>query len=129
MPFVYSTLANSNRYVQFRKGGGDLPVPVDEGVLIVGGAGVQTRNLLTPRGVATQVTDEQLAYLMDVPLFNLHVQNGFITTEAGREDAEAVAANMSADDPSRPLEPGDFEAGEEAATPAPEGVRSKRKSK
>lgn len=99
---VYSTIATDVAYAQ-------------GAVLIKGGAGVATKNLITPRGVATTISDEEHALLVADQVFQLHRDNGFVTIEQGRKrEAEAAAANMSAADPSRPLEPADIELDKDA---------------
>lgn len=112
MPFVYSTLTSSVRYTNHRPGGGDLPVPVTvdghEGVLIEGGRGVASKRLITPLGVSTEVSDSQLAYLLENSTFQLHQTNGFITVQDKNSDPEKVAANMESGDGSAPLTPSDF---------------------
>ena len=112
MAFVYSTLTSSVRYTNHRKGGGDLPVPIEvggeEGVLVEGGRGVANKRLITPLGVSTEVSDEQLAYLLENPIFQLHQTNGFITVSNADADPEKVASDMTAQDASSPLTPSDF---------------------
>lgn len=126
--FVYSTLATDMAYAAFTKGGGDLPVPI-EPVLVKGGAGVATRNLITPRGVMTRITDAEYARMVDDPIFQLHKANGFVTIETAQGDAEAVAANLSAADPSRPLEPGDIELDPDAPKATATGPGRKARGK
>ena len=107
--YVYSTLATDQEYAAFAPAapGTDLPLRI-EGVLIAGKVGVANRNLITPRGAVTAITDEQHARLVEDPVFQLHRDNGFLVVERKHTDPEAVAANMSAADPSRQLEPGDI---------------------
>ena len=108
--YIYSTLASDNIYSAHETGGGDMPVPIP-GVLIRGGTGVMRAGqgaLVTPRGVATRVTETELNRLMADATFILHEKNGYLQIEESEAPAEAVAANMRQDDPSRQLEPGDF---------------------
>jgi hypothetical protein len=108
--YVYSTLATNQEYAAFAPAapGTDLPLRI-EGVLITGKVGVANRNLITPRGAVTTITDEQHARLVEDPVFRLHRDNGYIVVDRKHTDPEAVSANMSAADPSRPKEPGDFD--------------------
>lgn len=104
---IYSTLGNDQHYAAHDAGPDGLPLPP---VVIKGGAGIATKHFITPQGVVTTITDAEHARLVADPVFKLHKDNGFLHVEQGRaRDAEAVAANMSAGDPSRPLEPGDFD--------------------
>lgn len=106
--FIYSTLSNDNRYIQYAAGGADMPVAVDNGVLITGGANVPDRREDTPLGAVTEVTEDQLAYLRTVHLFNLHVENGFLTISGSKTDPEVAAANMTGRDASAPVVPEDL---------------------
>ena len=109
--YVYSTLANDNIFAAHESGGGDMPVPVP-GVRIRGGTGVMAGGqgaLITPRGVATRVTESELDRLLRDPTFKLIESHGHFEISDTEAPAEAVAANMRQDDPSRQLEPGDFE--------------------
>ena len=113
--YVYSTIATDQEYAAFAPAapGTDLPQRI-KGVLITGKAGVANRNLITPRGAVTTITDEQHARLVEDPVFRMHRDNGFVVVEHKHTAPEAVAANMSAADPSRPKEPGDFDLDETA---------------
>lgn len=108
MPFIYSTLTADNKYSGYQKGGGDIPSVTWE-VLVKGGTGVANNRLITPQGVVTEVTDEELARLKENVIFNRHVENGFIVISDKREDPEKVAADMTGRDPSAPLVDADFE--------------------
>lgn len=99
---VFSTLSCDVDYTNYTSGGGDMPVPMPS-VKIKGGAGVANDRLVTPLGVATQVTEEQVAYLRQNPVFQMHEKNGFVMISEKRGDADAVAADMSGADGSAPL--------------------------
>lgn len=88
--YVYSTLSNDNRYGE---------------VLINGKANVANKNVITPLGVATRITSVQLDECKSFPVFKLHMDNGFITVEKYKEDADLVAANMTGRDASAPETP------------------------
>lgn len=105
--FVFSTLATDQRYQNYINGGGDQPVPAAV-VFIKGGSGVAGRNFITPMGVPTEVTDEELGHLEKNPVFQLHQKNGFITVQTKKYDAEKVAADMNRADKSAPLTPADY---------------------
>jgi hypothetical protein len=105
--YVYSTLTSDNVYAAFGPAV-DGVYQHRDGILIRGGYGVATKTLVTPRGAVTQITEEQHGRLVEDPLFKLHWDNGFLTIEKASAPAEAVAANMNQDDPSRPLEEGDL---------------------
>lgn len=107
MPYVYSTLSNDNEYRIYEKGGADIPV-VKGHVLIKGGAGIANKNLITPRGVPTEVTKEQLEMLEGNDQFKMHKENGFISVDTKQADADAVAKNMTKKDKSAPKTPEDY---------------------
>lgn len=104
--FVYSTLSSDMSYTNYAAGGADLPVPLPS-VFIKGGAGVANDRVMTAAGVMTKITEEQLAYLRDNPVFQLHEQNGFISVETSNIDPEKVAADMTGRDASAPIVPQD----------------------
>lgn len=109
--YIYSTLASDNAYTNYENGGADLPVALPA-VLIHGGAGVANDRFVTPRGVVTEVTGEQLDYLRRNPVFLMHEKNGYILVDSNRADPDQVAADMTGRDVSAPLVPQD------AAAPA-----------
>ena len=77
--------------------------PVTGGTIrIAGKANVANSNIITPRGMATKVTAEQYAALQKNHVFALQKENGFLTAEQHKEDAEKVAANMQGRDKSAP---------------------------
>ena len=103
--YVYSTLASDQIYNVFPESEPDgIAIPAAS-VKVLGGAGVagDWKRLHTPRGVATPVTDEQIAILRQNKTFALHEKNGYVCIEEGNFDADDVASTMSETDPSRPL--------------------------
>jgi hypothetical protein len=122
MPYVYSTLSNDNLYCTYpqdmsAKDGVHTP---QEQILIRGKANVaqesNDKTLYTPRGVATFVTDEQLATLLKIDAFNFHVKGGYLLVDkTGKEinGVENAVKNMAAKDNSAPLTNSDFNFTEE----------------
>ena len=132
--YVYSTLASDVAYTNHTPGGGDMPIELPP-VHIKGGAGIANDRLVTPRGVVTEVTEEQVEYLRQNEVFKLHEKNGFVEVSASRVDPDTAAADMTGRDNSAPLVPEDFKADEQPASvggiegesnPAP-APKSKRK--
>lgn len=107
MPYVYSTLSCDNEYRSYVKGGGDID-QVESHVLIKGGAGVMNKNIITPYGIATEVTKEQLEMLERNDQFQLHKTNGFITVDSKKIDADEAAKNMAKKDKSAPATMDDY---------------------
>lgn len=77
-------------------------------ITIKGGANVVSKNLITPRGICTPVTAEDLKLLEENKVFQRHVKRGFITVEKSKAKADTVAKNMTAKDESAPKTPSDF---------------------
>lgn len=128
--YVYSTLTCDQNYTNHDTGGADLPVPLPP-VFIKGGAGVANDRLITPRGVATEITEEQAEYLRANPMFQLHEKNGYVEISAAEADPDKVAAGMNREDPSAPMTGADVPAettvsGEGVTETAPTPSRKKR---
>lgn len=105
---VYSTLASSQVYGPYTQGGGDLPRR-EVSVLIKGGSGVSNKHFLTPQGVVTTITQEELALCrQDLVFRNQEAAGYLLVDESGKAtDPDHVATDMNPDDPSRPLAPAD----------------------
>jgi hypothetical protein len=107
MKYIYSTLTNHQKYTTYIVPADKhmLPEPVHS-VVIAGGANLADKKLVTPRGVATKVSDEDFEHLKKNEQFQAHVKNGFITYRDDKVDPEvAVAAGMKQQDTSAPYTP------------------------
>lgn len=113
MPYVYSTLTNDNVYTKYAEAVNDLP-QIERKVLIKGGSNVATKQLVTPIGVSTEITAEELAICENDPVFQLHKKNGHITVLNKSTNPEKVAADMDSRDKSAPLREQDFDGSEGA---------------
>lgn len=107
MIYIYSTLSADVAYTPYAQGGGDMPVELP-GILIKGGAGIANDRFVTPRGVATQVTDEQLEQLRANEVFKMHEKNGFVQVSQSKVDPDVAAADMTGRDQSAPIVPQDL---------------------
>ncbi len=125
--YVYSTLSCDNLYTGYTSGGADLP-QIDAQVHIKGGSNVIDKRLFTPLGVVTEIDESQLAVLEQNEDFKLHKNNGFITIEKRKVDAEVAAANMELKDRSAQITPNDYDADKDNA-PLPADVKPSKKSK
>lgn len=112
--FIFSTLASDVAYTNHAQGGADLPIELPP-VLVKGGAGVMNDRIVTPRGVATEVTEEQVEYLRANPVFLLHEKNGFVMVSDTYGDPDSVAADMTGRDNSAPVVPQDLKDEEQPA--------------
>lgn len=117
--YVFSTLAADTAYAAYIEGGADMPIQDHERtILIRGGAGVATKHLVTPYGVMTKVSEEELALLKKNAVFQLHMDNKFITIQDKAHDAELVVTGEGLKrDNSSPITPEDFVEGEKGAKP------------
>ncbi len=91
---VFSTLANSNRYMKYRQAPQNDINIAERTVLIKGGSGVHHKSIGTPLGVYNSVEDEDMEWLKEDPTFKKHVANGYITVEKRKVNPEVAAANM-----------------------------------
>ncbi|POP42331.1 hypothetical protein CHU32_03595 [Superficieibacter electus] len=105
--YVYSTLTGSQAYHIYRNGGADLPL-VDRVVMVAGGANVADKHFVTPKGVVTPITADELELLEKNPVFAVHKANGFITVEEKAIPVEKVVSDLEARDESAPLTDSDF---------------------
>lgn len=106
MLYVFSTLASDVAYTNHKQGGADMPIAL-EPVVIKGGAGVMNDRLVTPRGVVTSVTEQQVEYLRENEIFKLHEANGFVMVSEEYTDGDKAAADMTGRDNSAPVVPQD----------------------
>lgn len=108
--FVYSTLTSNQKYVKWKVLDNGMQMH-DGYVLIHGGANVATGSApktITPRGVVTKVSDEELDLLMNDFTFKRHMENGFIKVEKYQDNADKVAKDMAPKDDSAPRTPEDL---------------------
>jgi len=107
MPYIFSTATNSTTYNVYEKTGNNLNASKKR-ITINGGHGRINKSLITPQGVATQVTDEELAVLEANPTFKRHVERGYLRVSKAKADAEKVSSDMTQRDKSAQLVDGDF---------------------
>lgn len=100
--YIYSTLSSDQLYTSFKATPNGVPLATAK-ILIRGGANIMTKALITPRGVVTEVTAEELAELNRNDLFKLHKQNGFITVSDEKKDVEVAVSEMVGRDESAPI--------------------------
>lgn len=111
MPYVYSTLSCSTDYAFYQNNGSKELGVIERKITVKGGANVATKypNVYTPKGLATKVTDEELAALESHPSFKQHVANGFITIDKKNVEVEKICTSLNAKDTSAPRTPDDPE--------------------
>ena len=102
---VYSTLSNDNTYIhrQFSDDKDSPPLPVELGrVTIKGGANVAGKFFITPMGVKTDVSENDMEWLREDEGFKNHVEKGFLRIEQRNYDVERIVADMELADKSAP---------------------------
>lgn len=112
--YVYSTLSSDMKYTGWAQSA-DLP-RIEKVVQIAGGAGIASKNLITPLGVVTKIEDADEDFLMQNVIFKRHLENGFVKISSDKADPDDVALDMTAREPSSPLQDGDFKDGEAPTT-------------
>lgn len=127
MYFIYSTLSRTMAYSFYGEPLNDVR-PIIKTIRIEGGANVAKKNLETPRGVVTRISDEDAELLSTNPVFLRHQKNGFVVMEKHQKDPEKVAAqHMESADNSAPLTDADFGDGETAPQVMKKNQRKSRK--
>lgn len=107
---IYSTLANPQRFVVYAPPPevGMLPVVARE-VLIKGGAGIASKNLITPIGVHTAITQDEYDAICGLEHFTRFVASGHITVQQKViNDIDRAVSDMNPRDPGGPLTPADY---------------------
>lgn len=107
MAYVLSKLANTQVYTKYVKGINNLNI-LQSQIEIKGGADVTNKNLVTPEGVTTKVTDDELEILKQNPDFMRHVEKGHIKYFKLNPNVEKEADKLEKDK-SAPLTPDDYE--------------------
>lgn len=106
MPYILSKLANSQIYTQYAKGENNLNQIVAK-VEIKGGADVTDKQLVTPEGVITKVTSDELEILKANKDFQNHLERGHVKYFGQNPNMEKEAHKMEKDN-SKPLTPDDY---------------------
>lgn len=106
MPYVLSKLANTQIYTQYAKGANNMNIPCAH-VEIKGGADVTDKNLVTPQGVITKITDKDLDILKANKDFQKHLDRGHVKYFGTQPNIEKNVDKMEKDN-SRPLTPEDY---------------------
>ena len=110
MPYVYSTLTADQQYTLYPADADPRQIPTGlHSVFIAGGANVINNHMITPRGMVTEVSKEQLEILEKIPAFVNHREAGFITVEKTMQAPDEVAQDMTPKDESSQLVDSDFE--------------------
>jgi len=121
MPFIYSTLTCGNTFVIYAP----KPDPralsrITKRIEIHGGHGVNTlKGLVTPQGVVTKVTDEELELLQTSSSFRRQCDAGYLVVDNKKVDPAKKAVDMNPKDESAPMTPKDFDKSEDGNEEVP----------
>ena len=110
MPYVISSLSRDNVFAVYEKKSGNVLV-VKKSILIKGGANVaDKKTLITPSGVATEVSKEDLEILKANTAFKKFMERGFIKVlESGSKfKAQDEAEKMAEKDASAQITKEDY---------------------
>jgi len=107
MVFVYSTLTHSYKYPIWLMHN-NVP-KIASSVTIQGGANLPSKQLVTPKGVLTTITDEQYDRLQQNKAFQRHLKANHLKVETQEYAADDVAKDMEPKDGSAPMTPADYE--------------------
>lgn len=106
---VYTTSSTDLAYRKYSDPvKGSLPRVLRE-ITIRGGANVADKHFITPCGVGTEVTDDDVEFLRADPNFQRHEKAGFVMIVGRKLDPEVPVADMEQRDRSAPKRPADFE--------------------
>jgi hypothetical protein len=94
MHHIFSTMVCDNTYVRYNAHGPRGINVAEAEVLIKGGTGINKKNVQTPLGVHTLVSDEDMEWLKDDYSFKQHIKNGYIVVRKQKVDPEVAAADM-----------------------------------
>jgi rRNA maturation endonuclease Nob1 len=109
MPYVYSTCSSDVAFpVEVESTGAGGANFIKRKVLIKGGANIANKKtLVTPMGVATEISDEELSLLQKNETFQRRMKAGFFVVDSKKTDAEKVAKDMKKKDKSAQITPAD----------------------
>jgi hypothetical protein len=117
--YVFSTLTASNEYALWeprKEGQRSGPHVKKKSVTILGGSNVINKQFVTPRGVLTHVTPEDMKLLENNRTFKQHYERGFLVVAEKRGEPNEVAKSMTKKDKSAQLEPADYKHKDNAPT-------------
>lgn len=106
MPYILSKLANTQVYTQYAKGMNNLNIPVKT-VVVQGGADVTNKNFITPEGVITKVSADDLESLKANRDFQRHIERGVVKYFGTNPNMDKEVSKMEKDN-SKPLTPEDY---------------------
>lgn len=108
MNYVMSTLTNDVEYAIYRGESNGIRI-VERTILVKGGSYRRDpKTFVMPKGVVTEVSDEELAELRKIPLFVQHEKNSEHIVVKSKGDAKKAKRDGADGDASRQLTPEDY---------------------
>ena len=97
MSYITSRLSAGVDYTFYTKGANGINQVIDV-ISINGGADViNKKSLDTPYGVVTELTDEQIAKLKTHPVFQKHLEDGYVCINSTESEANKIVKNEEND--------------------------------
>lgn len=109
MTIVLSTLTSAQDYTFYQKGGEDGVNQPVRTIHLNGGANLADQHFVTKDGVVTDLSDADIEMLKTHPVFQLHVNNGFVRILNTPTEETKAKTDMEAEDKSAPLTPAKYE--------------------
>lgn len=111
MNYIFSTATTPIAFVQYSEKQKNRYPTVLRKVIIKGGANRTLKTLETPRGIVTEVSDDDLVFLSADPKFQGFVKRGFMTIAGDKKDLDSALKGMTPKDKSAPMVAEDFKPG------------------
>lgn len=107
MKIILSTLTGAQDYV-FYDCSSNAVNKVCKTIHIEGGSNLANKNLVTPQGVVTEISDDDCELLKTHPIFKLHFDNGFVKIVDSEKETEKAKQDLQKEDLSAPLTPSSY---------------------
>lgn len=110
MKYICSNMVADNCYVEYvpsNDKANDLPRR-RKSVTVKGGTGIANKNVITPLGVVTSVSDDDCAFLEAHPVFKKQMKRGFLQVlkkSPSTNEREKISTEELKEDKSAPLTP------------------------
>ena len=107
--YICSTITTPVSFVEYSKHVANRTPAVVRRVMIQGGANLADKKTLqTPRGVPTEVSQDDLGFLLKDPNFLKFMRAGYLTVISDDRDVDRAVRDMMAKDKSAPKTTADY---------------------
>lgn len=126
--FITSRMAAGVEYAFYKKTANGANI-VDKTIIINGGSDViNKKTLITPTGVVTEISKDDLDLLYTNPVFKKHLEEGYLTINDNEKAADKAGDKLEKDKSSQ-IVPEDYENGNEKKDMIAEPTKKKPKTK